>query len=72
MLGLRGYIGDALSGITALMALGILEQVQEQGLSKNLLEMEHNSVEYLHALVEALRSVFFVSTTTRRIIILFF
>jgi hypothetical protein len=31
--------------------------MQEQGLAKNLLEMEHNSPEYLHALIEALRRV---------------
>lgn len=43
------------SGITALLALGILEQIQEQGLAKPLLEMEHNSPEYLHTLIEALR-----------------
>ncbi|XP_006454975.1 gamma-glutamyltransferase [Agaricus bisporus var. bisporus H97] len=45
-------------GITALIALGVLEQMQEQGLAKNLLEMEHNSPEYLHALIEALRLAF--------------
>lgn len=37
------------------MALGILENIQEQGLIDNLLKMEHNSAEYLHTLVEALR-----------------
>ncbi|KAI0257437.1 nucleophile aminohydrolase [Lactifluus subvellereus] len=42
-------------GITALLALGILESMQEQGLVGNILEMEHNSAGYLHALVEALR-----------------
>lgn len=31
--------------------------MQEQGRSKPLLEMEHNSPEYLHALIEALRYV---------------
>jgi hypothetical protein len=31
--------------------------MQEQGLTKNLLELEHNSPEYLHALIEALRRV---------------
>lgn len=46
-----------LIGITALLALGILECMQEQGRSKPLLEMEHNSPEYLHALIEALRCV---------------
>ncbi|KAI0274735.1 gamma-glutamyltranspeptidase [Gloeopeniophorella convolvens] len=45
-------------GITALLALGILENMQEQGLAKSLLEMEHNSPEYLHTLVEALRLAF--------------
>lgn len=47
-----------MSGITALLALGILDNIQELGLTKPLLEMEHNSAEYLHALVEALRQVF--------------
>jgi hypothetical protein len=42
-------------GITALIALGVLENMQELGLCENILEMEHNSPEYLHALVEALR-----------------
>ncbi|KAE9408215.1 gamma-glutamyltranspeptidase [Gymnopus androsaceus JB14] len=45
-------------GITALIALGILESLQEQEIIKPLLEMEHNSPEYLHALVEAMRFVF--------------
>ncbi|KAI0307921.1 gamma-glutamyltranspeptidase [Multifurca ochricompacta] len=45
-------------GITALLALGILENIQEQGLVRNLLEMEHNSAVYLHTLVEALRLAF--------------
>lgn len=45
-------------GITTLLALGILESMQEQGLIDNLLEMEHNSAEYLHTLVEALRLAF--------------
>ncbi|KAF8607849.1 gamma-glutamyltranspeptidase [Ceratobasidium sp. AG-I] len=45
-------------GITALMALGILEAAQEIGKIKSLLEMEHNSVEYLHSLIEALRLAF--------------
>lgn len=46
------------SGITTLIALGILEQMQEQGRVKSLLELEHNSAEYLHALIEALRLAF--------------
>ncbi|CAE6443700.1 unnamed protein product [Rhizoctonia solani] len=45
-------------GITALMALGILEAAQEIGKIKPLLEMEHNSTEYLHSLIEALRLAF--------------
>ncbi|KAF5384853.1 hypothetical protein D9615_001503 [Tricholomella constricta] len=45
-------------GITALIALGILESLQEQGISKPLDQMEHNSAEYLHTLVEALRLAF--------------
>ncbi|KAF9457073.1 nucleophile aminohydrolase [Collybia nuda] len=45
-------------GITALIALGILENIQEQGLTKPLADMEHNSSEYLHTLIEALRLAF--------------
>lgn len=45
-------------GITALVALGILEQIQEQEKVKPLIEMEHNSPEYLHTLIEALRFAF--------------
>ncbi|KAJ6519705.1 gamma-glutamyltranspeptidase [Mycena sanguinolenta] len=45
-------------GLTALIALGILENLQEQGTIKPLLEMEHNSAEYLHVLIEALRLAF--------------
>ncbi|KAF7339565.1 hypothetical protein MSAN_02171000 [Mycena sanguinolenta] len=45
-------------GLTALIALGILENLQEQGSIKPLLEMEHNSAEYLHVLIEALRLAF--------------
>lgn len=43
------------TGITALIALGILENIQNLGITKPLLEMEHNSAEYLHTLIEALR-----------------
>jgi gamma-glutamyltranspeptidase len=50
----------SISGITALLGLGILENIQEQGLSKPLLEMRHNSAEYLHTLIEALRCVFYM------------
>ncbi|KAG0708742.1 gamma-glutamyltranspeptidase [Suillus ampliporus] len=52
------YAGDVTVyevSITALLALGILEQMQEQGKIPSLLELEHNSPEYLHALIEALR-----------------
>jgi len=45
-------------GLTTLLALGILESIQEQGLVGNLLKMEHNSPKYLHTLVEALRFAF--------------
>lgn len=45
-------------GITALIALGILEQLEAQGLVRPLDEMAHNSAEYLHTLVEALRLAF--------------
>lgn len=51
------YLIRQLIGITALLALGILECIQEQGRSKPVLEMEHNSPEYLHTLIEALRCV---------------
>ena len=43
------------TGLTALIALGILDQLEEQGKIKSLLELEHNSAEYLHVLVETLR-----------------
>lgn len=44
-------------GLTALIALGILDHLEDQGKIKSLLEMEHNSAEYLHTLVETLRLV---------------
>lgn len=57
-MGYSRYFGlHEYSGITALLALGILESIQEQGLSRPLSEMEHNSPEYLHTLIEALRYV---------------
>lgn len=46
-----------IQGLTALIALGILDNLEEQGKVKSLLEMEHNSAEYLHTLVETLRYV---------------
>ncbi|TCD69953.1 hypothetical protein EIP91_005542 [Steccherinum ochraceum] len=45
-------------GIAALLALGILDNMEEQGKIKSLLEMEHNSAKYLHTLIEALRLAF--------------
>ncbi|KDQ14217.1 hypothetical protein BOTBODRAFT_175004 [Botryobasidium botryosum FD-172 SS1] len=45
-------------GITALMALGLLDVLQEQGKIKPLAEIEHNSAEYLHVLIECLRIAF--------------
>ncbi|KAK1233029.1 hypothetical protein PQX77_003832 [Marasmius sp. AFHP31] len=44
-------------GITALIALGILESAQEQGIIKPLSELVHNSAEYLHVLVETLSAL---------------
>ena len=57
MLNARYLLNIYLTGITALLALGIFENIQELGKVKPLLEMEHNSVEYLHTLVEAMRYV---------------
>jgi gamma-glutamyltranspeptidase/glutathione hydrolase len=45
-------------GIVALMALGILEALEETGKIPKFKEQEHNSVEYLHALIESLRIAF--------------
>ncbi|KAF8521513.1 gamma-glutamyltranspeptidase [Gautieria morchelliformis] len=45
-------------GITALLALGILDALESGGKIKSILETEHNSVEYLHILVEVLRLAF--------------
>ncbi|RPD64873.1 gamma-glutamyltranspeptidase [Lentinus tigrinus ALCF2SS1-6] len=45
-------------GLTALLALGILDNVEAQGKISSLLELEHNSAEYLHILVEAMRLAF--------------
>ncbi|CAG8462148.1 9328_t:CDS:10 [Gigaspora margarita] len=49
-------------GITALMALGIIQSLQESGKIRNLNEMEHNSAEYLHIIIESLRLAFADST----------
>lgn len=44
-------------GLTALLALGIIEAVEDvHGI--DVLELEHNSVEYLHIIIEALRLAF--------------
>lgn len=45
-------------GLTALLALGILDELQETGKVRDLAKVEHNSAEYLHALIEALRIAF--------------
>lgn len=49
-------------GITALIALGILESLQTLGITKHIDQLEHNSAEYLHILIEALRLAFADST----------
>ena len=45
-------------GIVALMAIGIVEQLQKQKKIPSLENLEHNSAEYLHVLIEALRLAF--------------
>lgn len=40
------------------LALGILDEMEKEGKIAKLLEMEHNSVEYLHTVIEALRLSF--------------
>ncbi|KAK0113222.1 hypothetical protein ONS95_014917 [Cadophora gregata] len=45
-------------GIVALMALGILEELERGGKIPRITDMDHNSTEYLHALVEALHISF--------------
>lgn len=49
-------------GITALIALGILGSLQEAGKIPDIQKLEHNSAEYLHALIESLRLAFADST----------
>ena len=44
-------------GLTALMALGIIEQLKKSG-EADLRTMEHTSAEYLHIVIEALRVAF--------------
>lgn len=45
-------------GIVALMALGILEELEETGKIPVFTEKDHNTAPYLHAVVEALRIAF--------------
>ena len=45
-------------GIVALMALGILEELEKTKKIRTFTEKDHNCVEYLHALIEALRIAF--------------
>lgn len=45
-------------GIVALMALGILEALEESGRIPQFKPADHNSPEYIHAIVEALRIAF--------------
>ncbi|KAI2845322.1 hypothetical protein CBS147323_5952 [Aspergillus niger] len=45
-------------GIVALMALGILEELERTGKIPKFTEAQHNSAEYLHAVIESLRIAF--------------
>ncbi|EHK98483.1 putative gamma-glutamyltransferase ywrD [Glarea lozoyensis 74030] len=45
-------------GIVALMALGILEALEEDGKIPKFTQDQHNSPEYLHAIIESLRIAF--------------
>ena len=45
-------------GIVALMALGMLEQLESIGRIPTFTEKDHNSAPYLHAIIEALRIAF--------------
>ncbi|KAE8349178.1 gamma-glutamyltranspeptidase [Aspergillus coremiiformis] len=45
-------------GIVALMALGILEELEKMGRIPKFTEDQHNSAEYLHAVIESLRIAF--------------
>ena len=42
-------------GIVALMALGILEELEKTGKIRTFREEDHNGADYLHAVIEALR-----------------
>ncbi|KAJ6123138.1 hypothetical protein N7512_005603 [Penicillium capsulatum] len=45
-------------GIVALMALGILEELEKTGQIPRFTEDQHNSTQYLHAVIESLRIAF--------------
>ena len=45
-------------GLVALMALGILQELEKAGKIPRFSQKDHNSVEYLHALIESLRLAF--------------
>lgn len=45
-------------GIVALMALGILEELERTGKIRTFVENDHNCAEYLHAVIESLRIAF--------------
>lgn len=45
-------------GIVALMALGILEELERTGKIRTFAEKDHNCAEYLHAVIESLRIAF--------------
>lgn len=45
-------------GIVALMALGILEELERTNKIPRFTESQHNSTEYLHAIIESLRIAF--------------
>ncbi|KAJ5390953.1 uncharacterized protein N7496_002021 [Penicillium cataractarum] len=45
-------------GIVALMALGIMEELERTGKIPRFSEAQHNSAEYLHAVIESLRIAF--------------
>ena len=45
-------------GVVALMALGILEELEQSGKIRTFNENEHNCAEYLHAAIESLRIAF--------------
>lgn len=45
-------------GLIALLTLGLLDILQQEGRIPNLSEMDHNSAEYLHVIIECLRIAF--------------